>query len=126
VDKEKIYDFLIKGSKLIGALAVFLALFVGAVKYANKDFQNKVEKELDTIKNNHIYHLGLDLKENKKEHEDFKQELRDIRRESAIEFKELRRENAEEHKEMKKEIIEIKTDMSYIKGLLEKQFGIKK
>jgi septal ring factor EnvC (AmiA/AmiB activator) len=105
VDKEKIYDFLIKGSKLITALAVFSALFVTLVKYANKDFENRVErfenrveKELDTIKNNHIFHLNKDIQEIK-----------------------------EEHKEMRQELKQQSNDISYIKkGLLEKQFGIKK
>jgi septal ring factor EnvC (AmiA/AmiB activator) len=122
MDRKKIYDFLIKGSKLIGALAVFLALFVGAVKYANKDFENRVERELDTIKNNHIFHINADI-------EKLSVEIKETRKELKEDIKEIK----EEHKELKKEINDLRNDMnkqgndiSYIKGLLEKQFGIKK
>jgi septal ring factor EnvC (AmiA/AmiB activator) len=129
LDKEKIYDFLIEGSKLITALAVFSALFVALVKYATQDLRH----DIDTIKNNHLEHVNSDIqelksnqnefkKENKKEHEDFVQEI-----------KELKRENTEEHKELRKgqDVLNEKinkqgNDISYIRGLLEKQFGVKK
>jgi predicted PurR-regulated permease PerM len=90
MDFNKIVSFLKKSSEVIIALGVFFGLLVAVVKYSVNDLYKKI----DTIENNHIYHLGLDLKENKKEHESFIQEI----------------------KEMRKEITEIKSDVSKIVG----------
>jgi flagellar biosynthesis GTPase FlhF len=118
MDFKKIYDFIIKGGKLIGALAMFSALFIGLVKFANHSLEKEVDTikyEVSSIKNNHLEHVNSDIKELKDGQEE-------IRKDMNEKFEKQNEKFEKQFEKQNEKMNKIENDVSYIRGLLEKQF----
>jgi large-conductance mechanosensitive channel len=90
---KNIVDNLSTLGAILSCVIAFFVINFAIVKYANHYLEKKVDNianEVDTIKNNHIVHLNEDIRELK-----------------------------EGQKEIRKEIIDLKSDISHIKGMLE-------
>jgi peptidoglycan hydrolase CwlO-like protein len=100
VDFVAIGNFLKDGAIYVGSAGILFGFLIGAVKYANRDLEREVDNiknEVDTIKNNHIVHLNKDI-----------QELKEGQRNLDLKIDKTN-----------EKIEKIKSDVSYIKGMLE-------
>jgi DNA anti-recombination protein RmuC len=86
---------------VLSCIIAFFAINFAIVKYVNRD----LEREFDTIKNNHIAHMNKDIQE-------LKEGQKETNEKMDNEFKEIRKETNDRFNK-------IDSDISYIKGMLE-------